>query len=231
MNLLALDTSTPRAAVALRRDGGPPRVAATDPSQRHGRELVPAIRDLLRSEGLEVGDLSAIGVGLGPGSYTGLRVGITAAKLLAYASRVRLVGLDSPEFSARAAPASALRVVALSDAQRGDFHVSDFARESPGAPLVRLGPTRIEDAASVYVAGDAAIPTVAVGPGVERWSGAWPPGVEPIRDDAPDPAILLEMLAEAVARGRSDDPWTLEPIYLRRSAAEDQWVAKKKAAP
>ena len=58
-----------------------------------------------------------------------------------------LYGLDSLAFFARAAPADALRVTVVSDAQRGDLHVADFARDAPGGPLIRRGPTRIESRA------------------------------------------------------------------------------------
>src|SRR4051794_8320527 len=97
MNLLALDTSTPVAAVALARGDGDVLVAPSDPDPRHGRALLPMVRDLLARSGLALRDLDVLAVGLGPGSYTGLRIGLTAAKTLAYATGVPLIGLDSLE--------------------------------------------------------------------------------------------------------------------------------------
>ncbi len=225
MNVLALDTSTARAAVALGLVDGSRLIAPIDPSLRHGRELLPAIRSLLKRADLRARDLQMIAVGLGPGSYTGLRVGVTAAKTLCYATAARLIGLDSLEFFARSAPVDSRRVVVLSDAQRGDFHVAEFARKPGGERLSRLGETRIVAASEVFSGDDS--PCLAIGPGVDRWEGPWPDGVTPIREAIPDPAILLDMLDDAAVAGRRDDPWFLEPIYLRRSAAEDQWVARK----
>ena len=93
-NILALDTSTPRAAVALATADGDVHVARPDPEARHGRDLVPGVRDLLRRAGLAARAIDVVAVGLGPGSYTGLMVGLTAAKVLAYASGAPLVGFD-----------------------------------------------------------------------------------------------------------------------------------------
>ncbi len=95
--VLALDTSTERAAVALDPGDGILRLAPAGTSRQHGRGLIAVIRDLLRQGGVRPGDLSAIGIGLGPGSFTGLRIGVTAAKTLAYAVGCPLIGYDSLE--------------------------------------------------------------------------------------------------------------------------------------
>ncbi len=199
-------------------------VAAADPSRRHGRDLVPTIRALLAEAALPPGALDLIAVGLGPGSYTGLRVGLTAAKVLAYAFGRPLIGLDSLEAIARNAPEDALRVAAIADAQRGDLYAADFARDAPGVPLVRVAPTRIEPIASWTARLD---PTALVlGPGVARVPPL--PFAAIAADDAahwPDGRLLVAMAREAHRDGRRDDPYFLEPLYLRRSAAEDQWSA------
>src|SRR5262249_23790657 len=116
VNLLALDTSTRHAAMAVGRADGAVFVAPGHPSTGHGRGLIPALRDLMREAGLQLTDLDGLAVGLGPGSFTGLRVGVTAVKTLAYACGKPLVGLDSMEIVARNAPAEALLVAAAADA-------------------------------------------------------------------------------------------------------------------
>jgi tRNA threonylcarbamoyladenosine biosynthesis protein TsaB len=225
VNLLALDTSTSWAALAIASAGGA-YVSRPDPSARHGRVLIPAVRDLLAASGLSVRDLDGIAVGLGPGSYTGLRIGLTAAKTLAYAAGKPLVGLDSLEAVARNAPADALRIAVIGDAQRGDVYAADFVRVVEAAPLVRLAPTRIvaldrwaaELPGGAFVLGPAlAVERLAAGvPGHARW---------PDDPDAnrPDPLRLLDLACDVWASGRRDDPFFLEPVYLRRSAAEEQW--------
>ena len=88
--------------------------------------------ELLATGGLRAREIEVIGVGLGPGSYTGLRVGVTAAKTLAYVTGAALVGLDSLEAVAWNAPGTALRVSVVADAQRGDVYSAEFMRQRTG---------------------------------------------------------------------------------------------------
>ncbi len=219
--LLVLDTSTDRAAVALELGGSTTFVGPSDSTRRHGRGLLPLIRDLLRVAGLRPGDLGAIGIGLGPGSFTGLRIGLTAAKTLAFAVGCPLFGLDSLEAIARNAPDDARMVVAVNDAQRGDLFAADFARDAAGEPLRRIRPTRLERAdtwPSTLAAG-----TVVLGPPLGRAEPSWPASVT--RDHSrgyPDALLLLDLTRERIAAGPPDEAWFLEPAYVRRSAAEEK---------
>ncbi len=226
MNVLAIDTSTRNAILALTCADGRVLTRRTDPKTRHGRTLVPALRDLLGQAGLRPRGLDALAVGLGPGSYTGLRIGVTAAKTLAFASGKPLVGLDSLEAIARQAPAEILRVSVIADAQRGDLYVADFRRETVGGPLVRVGPTRVDSTESWR--GRLEPGSMVLGPLLEHVRASLPEHVTtaPTESNDPDPRHLLEMAREALDAGRLADPFFLEPIYLRRSAAEDQWDAR-----
>jgi tRNA threonylcarbamoyladenosine biosynthesis protein TsaB len=227
LNVLALDTSTTRAAIALALDDGTVLDAPPADDRPHGRGLLPAIRDLLRTGGLGVAGLDAIAVGLGPGSYTGLRVGLTAAKTLAFALGRPLVGLDSLEILAANAGDDALRVSVVADAQRGDLFVADFARDRPGSPWQRPGPTRVE--AATDWAARLEPETLVLGPAVLR-AGFVVPGSARLpadpEDHRPQGRRLIPLARAALDAGRLVDPWFVEPVYLRRSAAEDQWDAK-----
>lgn len=226
MNLLALDTSTLHAALALVRADGRRSFATPDSARRHGRSLVPALRDLLAEAGLAPSDLGAIAVGLGPGSYTGLRIGLTAAKVLAYATGCDLVGIDSLELLARNAPADAIRIAVIADAQRRDLYEAAFERPAPGEAPARVAPTRVVSQAE-WSAG--LVPgTLALGPGLDRLSSPLPDGIAALGPpaDRPDPDRLADLALDAVRAGGRLDPWSVEPVYLRRSAAEEQWDRK-----
>ncbi len=140
MNLLVLDTSTERAALGLSTRAGKVYTSASEAGRRHGRDLIPCVAAILAEAGLNVGQVDVLGVGLGPGSYTGLRVGVMAAKTLAYVTGAAVVGLDSLEAVARNAPPEALRISVIGDAQRGDLYVADFVRPAPGATPVPTQP-------------------------------------------------------------------------------------------
>lgn len=219
-----METSTPQAAVVLQDRSGTVRVGPVDPDQRHGRGLVPAIAWLLAEAGLSARDLDAVAVGLGPGSFTGLRVGIMAAKTLSYAGCGRLIGLDSLAVFARQAPPEALRIAVAGDAQRGELFVADFLRDAPGTAPRRIGETRLEPGA----AWAASLPpgTAVVGPLPSRLNLRFPEGVLAglPGTDAPDPLALLDVASTALNAGQVDDPYHLEPFYIRRSAAEEKAV-------
>lgn len=223
-SILAIDTSTHYGALGIGLPDGRTWTTVTDPEQKHGRSLVPAIGKLLEQAGLAVGDLDAIAVGLGPGSYTGLRIGLTVAKTLVYATGKPLVGLDSLEAIARAAPADALRVAIIADAQRGTLYTADFDRIQAGGLLVRQTPTQIETAEAWLQRFEPG--TLVLSPDIDRLRPALALPETVALGDAetgrPAAPALLALAREALERGERADPWFLEPLYLRASAAEEK---------
>ncbi len=191
--------------------------------------LVPTFQTLLAEAGIAAKDLKAIAVGIGPGSYTGLRVGVMAAKTLAYATGAHLVALDSLEFFARSAPILGGSLRILIDAQRGDFHVADYERIDRDAPLRKLGPTRL--ISGELLSTSSPTPETIGGPGVTAWKHAWPSGSTILTGDEAAPYELLAMAHAAIAEGRFSDAHSLEPGYFRESAAEDLWRARDLTSP
>ena len=232
MIFLAIDTSTDRGAIGLSVRSGLELSASTETARRHGRDLIPLLAATLREAGKSLRDVDVLAVGVGPGSYTGLRVGLTAAKTLAYACGASLIGLDSLEAIARNGPCDAKKISVVADAQRGQLYVAEYVRE-PGGRLVVTRPCEIEPLAAWLARLEPG--TVALGPALDspRIRNVLPAGFE-----LPDPALnypvghrLIELARETWAGGRRDDPWLLEPRYLRQSSAQEQWASRNPPPP
>ena len=229
INLLAIDTSTRRSVLVLLTRAGDVRVPALvrDDDPKHGRMLVKDAIDLLKSAGLKLRDLDVIGVGLGPGSYTGLRIGLTAVKMWSYVAGTPVVSFDSLEAVARGVAWRESRVSVVADAQRQDLYVADFARALETSAFDRLGPTRImsaEEWSRVVEPG-----TLVLGPASARARRLVPHAqfAEDPALDLPSAPGMITLALAAWAEGRFEDVARLEPNYFRRSAAED----KADAAP
>src|SRR5205814_2216971 len=93
--VLILETSGRAGSVALAAGESLLCTRRLDETRRHARDLAPAVRELFHTQGWKPRDIQAVFVSRGPGSYTGLRVGITSAKVFAYATGCALVGVDT----------------------------------------------------------------------------------------------------------------------------------------
>src|SRR5208337_2248427 len=111
--ILALETSELTGSVAVAADGKVLAELQLDPQQRSAQWLAPAIRSLLERVGWQPREIGLIAVTIGPGSFTGLRVGVATAKILAYATGAQVLGIGTLEAIATAAPDG---VVAISAA-------------------------------------------------------------------------------------------------------------------
>jgi tRNA threonylcarbamoyladenosine biosynthesis protein TsaB len=130
--LLALDTSTRAMGVAL-YDGSSVLCESVWTSMNHHTvELAPVVADALRRAGVPTSELEAIGVAIGPGSFTGLRIGLALAKGLALARRLPLVGIPTLDILATAQPVREIGLVALLQAGR-DRLASEWYRATHGA--------------------------------------------------------------------------------------------------
>ena len=124
MNVLGLDTSTAATSVCVLRDDG--QAFAIDPSPErifeppaHSRELMPAVAEAMERAGLDWDAIDAVAVGVGPGTFTGLRIGVATARALAHAAGAGLHPVSS--LAALAAPVDAPQALPLIDAKRGEL--------------------------------------------------------------------------------------------------------------
>jgi tRNA threonylcarbamoyladenosine biosynthesis protein TsaB len=228
MKILAVDTSSSRTAVAV-MDGE--RVLAEDDSEageRHGDVLLARIAEQLEVAGLPLSAIELIGVGLGPGSFTGLRVGLATAKGLALAGPVALRGVSSLEVIARGALERAPLAAVVLDAGRGEVYAALYARTGELPELV-VAPLRAEPAQAAGRIGEALRArgeAVLCGGGARRYAqqfaaalGASATLAEPRCDSPLGRHVAGAARAWFRAQGASDLA-SVEPVYLRDSDAK-----------
>jgi tRNA threonylcarbamoyl adenosine modification protein YeaZ len=212
MNVLSIDTASPDPAVVF-LSGVRFFVEELPPERRASEELLPAIQRVLDAAGAGLPDCSRIVVCAGPGSFTGVRVGLATAWGLSRAAGIPLEAVSTLEALAETARAHARteprRVLAALDAGRGDVVCRAYALAGPrAAPLgdaERVSPERARELAAGSPI--AALPSDLLGPG---GNVAWP---------RPLPALAL---ARAVASAPGTETASLEAIYSRPSAAEEK---------
>ncbi len=214
MRVLGIETSSPVTSVALWRDGAPV-AGETSPGRRdHVEFLVPAIRRLVGDDGL--GILDAIAVGIGPGLFTSMRVGIATAKSLAVTLEVPVVGVCSLDALARGVRGEPDWVCACVDARRGEV----FAALYEGGSRVE-GPAAQDPGALAATLRARSRQGTIVGDGPAAHPAAFDGFA--LQDGVPAADGVIALALPRLASGEVDDALRLEPMYVRRSDAEIKW--------
>lgn len=232
MLILGITTSTAQVGCAIGGHEGVLGAVHSSRGRRHAETLVPAIEFLCRQTRVELGDIGAVAVDLGPGMFTGLRVGVATAKALAHARRLPMIGVASLDLLAFPLRHSHRRIVCALDAGRGElFHAS--YRQSPGG-VQRI--TAPEVASPADLASDlqaTADDVLLAGDGAQRHRAAFE-GIKHVemadQGEAHPLAGSLVQLAHAQAlREEFVNPAELSPIYLRLPDAEINWTTRDSA--
>ena len=232
MRVLALDTSTRSGGVALVEDNRVLDERSGDAERTHGERLPRDILDVLDRCGLSTADVDLFAVASGPGSFTGLRIGIATLQGLAFVHRRPMAAVSALEAlahvaSGEAAPGSV--VCAWMDAQRRDV----FSALYRVAPFELFDPRRLIEIDPPQVAAPAVIlerwrsagmdrPVVFIGDGATAFAD----GIRAAYPDArisPHPALagaIGRIGAAQAAQGRVTEPAAIRPLYIRRPDAE-----------
>jgi tRNA threonylcarbamoyl adenosine modification protein YeaZ len=210
--LLAFDTATPYVTVALH--DGQDIVAERRSEQRmkHGEQLAPLIEQVLVDAGVVRQDLTALAVGIGPGPFTGLRVGLVTARTLAFVLEIPVYGVCSLDVVAVEAALGADPVggafVVATDARRKEVYLASYDDEG-----------RRLDGPEVVRPADAATEAAVAGEGAVLYPDAFPRAHGPV---LPSAGWLARAVAEELAG--LHDP---EPMYLRRPDAVAPGLPKR----
>jgi tRNA threonylcarbamoyladenosine biosynthesis protein TsaB len=231
--VLGIETSTPQTSVALGTEQGV--MASTQlASKARQDQVVPILEHLLDWTGLELSQVGGVAVGVGPGLFTGLRVGVATGKTLAQVLSVPIVGIPSLDVLAFGVRYTRRLIGAVIDARRGEvFHalyrgvpggvmrVGEYEVAPPGHLAAELEAAREE----VLLVGNGAIlyrkELEAVGAGVEFAS---PPQAHP------QASAMVELAVPRFIREETDRSFEVLPLYLRKSDAEIAWDQRARGA-
>ena len=227
MSILAIDTASSVSSVAVASEGKLQAEVTVEAGRTHSETLLSHIEGALSFAGVERSALRGVAVSIGPGSFTGLRIGLATAKAIAYGLSIPLVGVSTLAALALAVPVPDVHTLALMDAQKGNAYAGLY--EWRDGSLHEVRPVRVAPLAeAIAEAADRGKPVLLTGElAVKKRArlGNLPDNVTLA------PAHLLTARASHVAwlgiarlaAGERDDPMTLEPFYIRRSEAEVLW--------
>ena len=232
MLILALDTSSPVGSIALRDDHSVIGLLTADVSMTHSEGLMPAVDLLFGHVRRSVEDLTAVACISGPGSYTGLRIGIATAQGLACARRLPCFSYTSLSVMAWALPHCAFPICPILPARKGWLYAQLF-RWRNGAPAPFTPELYLQPAGLVPLIQE---PSVLYGTGLaphrDALAGmlgplflALPPACQNPRAD-----LLAERAAEELHQGGGVEPERLLPFYLGPSQAEINWKNRRPAS-
>ena len=227
MSILAIDTASSVSSVAVASEGKLRAEVTVEAGRTHSETLLSHIEGALSFAGVERSALRGVAVSIGPGSFTGLRIGLATAKAIAYGLGIPLVGVSTLAALALAFPVPDVYTLVLMDAQKGNAYAGLYEWRDESLHEVR--PVRVAPLAeAIAEAADMGKPVLLTGELVLKKRarlGNLPDNVTLA------PAHLLTARASHVAwlgiarlaAGERDDLMTLEPFYIRRSEAEVLW--------
>jgi tRNA threonylcarbamoyladenosine biosynthesis protein TsaB len=224
--ILGIDTATPQVGCAIGGHEGVLAAFQSAKGKRHAETLVPAIRFLCEQTGIDLSEIGAVAVDVGPGLFTGLRVGVATAKAMASALRVPMVPVSSLDLLSFEVRWTTRRIVSVVDARRGEVFYA-FYRQVPGG-VQRLSEMRVgtpeELCSEIQATGEEVL---AIGDGALRYREELADLIRVEIEDAgmafPSPAALVQLAHARALREEFVKPWDLQPLYLRKADAEINW--------
>jgi tRNA threonylcarbamoyladenosine biosynthesis protein TsaB len=234
MIVLGIESSTPRSGVALGTETEILGSIVLSGATRHGEVLAPAVEQLLAWTGLTLRQVGGVAVGLGPGLFTGLRVGVETGKALAQVLGVPIVGMASLDLLAFGVRNTRRPIAAIVDGRRGEVFYAVY-RPVPGG-VAREGEFAVGTPQHLVADLEALGQEVlCVGNGAilyRRELGSLGGQVElasPMHAH-PQAAALVELSVPRFVREEFDRLYDVTPIYLRKSDAEIAWDQRARGA-
>ena len=218
MNVLILDTSSDAVCVAVGSSVESATDILMDEKARHGENIFETLANALKEQGTSIKSIEAVGVGIGPGSFTGLRIGIIAAHSLAHALSIPVVYFSSLELLAlsQVQPAEGVypqgEVSVYRDARRKEFYTATFSFESLAIHEEVVDGVKIASMLT-RVESEHLIPYSAVIP-------------SEVEESLLQPSSAIALVQKAVKNNIIADTFSAQAIYIRKSDAKLSWNVK-----
>ncbi len=235
--LLAIETTEKCGGVAVSQDGKLLLYRELNTGQRSAQSLVPAIQAALQQVDWSAKSLDAVAVAIGPGSFTGLRVGLATARMLAHVIGAKLLGVNTLQAIAvnaclAGAGVEGQTITIAIDAQRGEVSAQTF-RLAPSRHFSgELFPEPVDERRLLtfdawWNLAVTDVPPMFAGPILQKITARKPENVRLLDESLwqPNAAGVSRIAWERLFAGESDDSMTLQPYYSRPSAAEEKKAA------
>ena len=233
MLILGIETATQQVSVAIGGHEGVLGQFEVSRGRRHAETLAPAIEFLCRQADVQIEEFGAIAVDVGPGLFTGMRVGLAAGKAIAQALRVPMIGISSLDLLAFPLRHADRTIAAVIDARKGEIFYA-FYRTVPGG-LQRVTEPRLgtpdDLVGDVMARGQN---TLCVGDGALRYRDDISAGVRCEFAEQflahPSAAPLVQLAHAKALREEWVNPWEIQPLYLRAPDAQSNWSTRESGA-
>ncbi len=221
MKVLGIETSGEVGSVAICEDSGVLAERSFQKGMRHGKALVSSLQDIFCELGLDPEEIDLIAVSHGPGSYTGLRVGVTCSKVLAFALRKPLVAVSTLDVLAENAPPKETAICPILDARRKQVYACIYRHsgttwQRSSEPMVAY-PQRLLEMLP--------LPILIFGDGANRYREVFTIDGVTFGDKETGVArahVVASLGKRAFDKGEISDPYQLQPLYMRIPEAEEK---------
>ena len=223
MLTLALDTATGVCTVGLVQDGHVLAEYDISVGLTHSEGLMPQLDQMFARTGIKKENTDRIAVSIGPGSFTGLRIGLAAAEAMAYAWQCGICGVNTLEAMAYNIPVEGVVLVPVLDAQKGNFYAAFY--EWTDGELRKVRPVEMADRETLLQQLQACgKPVLLMGECEKLMKKELPDGISVAPEQVRLPkASSVALAAEDTEPLTGEDVFTLRPYYIRKSEAEELW--------
>ncbi|GAA3645096.1 tRNA (adenosine(37)-N6)-threonylcarbamoyltransferase complex dimerization subunit type 1 TsaB [Asaccharospora irregularis] len=232
MRILGIDTSTMAASVAVIEDNQLVCEYTINTKKTHSQKLMPMIENMLKESDLNINDIDLIGICVGPGSFTGLRIGMATAKAIAHVNNIPIVGVTSLEMLAANMNLCDKKICSILDAQRNQVYTAKF--EYIGNRLVQINDTDVlEIDKLINEISSSEDDYILIGEAVYKYEEKLK-DIENISIPSPSHNVtkassLCSIALEKYNQGENiESCYTINPMYIRKSQAEVQYDEKMK---